>query len=487
METTPVLPHGSGAVPVLPVTPHASERVIENDRTTRATVHESSHLLAGLSRLQVKPLAASDMGPLQPAAIDPACPDMADFVESGGEVLEKAGFNPSLYSDPPSSEGVYRKIYEGALRSVFDMAQRLACPSGSSETERYRALCDALRKLPRQESEHANAFWGMALVYCHALERLHAGKEAFARSFEQFEGTVQAMLEPLAAGAPGCRASAEEVASSIYKLVLDPRHIKRYERGATHTIPKTEHLYELTEPGYMHAMLKGLEKVYSDPMAEVDVDYIEKLHGTVIEGVFAGLPSPTRKYVVQNRVEAPKTREAWNACAAKSAFFEPQMREAGEPIGYGVMMGRNWLSPAGWLELQQLNPELSCIQDAKYGENGELITCRVYCHGVGKTRLKAEVAALLDRYRAEIADARNLPDFHARENAIALAIARLGAPLVRLHPFLDGNARTVKLLLLKMLAENGMAPSVFEPSILGGWSAQEIADELMKKRVGTSG
>ncbi len=60
------------------------------------------------------------------------------------------------------------------------------------------------------------------------------------------------------------------------------------------------------------------------------------------------------------------------------------------------------------------------------------------------------------------------------------AIATLTARLVRYHPFDDGNARSIAILLLNLLLkDNGFPPAIINPNFSGGYSFKQWEEEIV--------
>lgn len=60
------------------------------------------------------------------------------------------------------------------------------------------------------------------------------------------------------------------------------------------------------------------------------------------------------------------------------------------------------------------------------------------------------------------------------------AIAKLTTDLVKYHPFSDGNARSIAILLLNfLLKQNGFPPAIINPNFSGGYSQQEWESEIL--------
>ncbi len=88
--------------------------------------------------------------------------------------------------------------------------------------------------------------------------------------------------------------------------------------------------------------------------------------------------------------------------------------------------------------------------------------------------VRAEVNKIMNFYYAGLKKAKN------RDQALLL-VATTHRKLENLHPFIDANSRTNRLILHKMLVENGMSPVILDnPLEVPLKSNAEWAGELGK-------
>lgn len=63
----------------------------------------------------------------------------------------------------------------------------------------------------------------------------------------------------------------------------------------------------------------------------------------------------------------------------------------------------------------------------------------------------------------------------AHDDDRLLAISKLAKKIEYLHPFIDGNTRTIRLVLLKLLIENGFDLTyIYNPNLIDGYSSKQI-------------
>ena len=85
------------------------------------------------------------------------------------------------------------------------------------------------------------------------------------------------------------------------------------------------------------------------------------------------------------------------------------------------------------------------------------------------------ISAAINCYYTEISHAHD-------ENSKLYTICRLIATLERIHPFGDGNCRTICVILLNMLLiENGFSFAILnDPNVFDGYSIQELVNEVIR-------
>jgi hypothetical protein len=144
--------------------------------------------------------------------------------------------------------------------------------------------------------------------------------------------------------------------------------------------------------------------------------------------------------------------------------------------------------------LDERSKKLACRQggpkvDARYGEAGHPVGncwnrrhhfCEDKIQHINKSMTQEERRKIVDdvinQYHKEIDSAKEQND----EDAKLTAIVRCCQDLYQIHPFLDGNTRTIVAgVLPKLLLENGFCPSILRnPKMLAGYSVEEIKDAV---------
>lgn len=250
------------------------------------------------------------------------------------------------------------------------------------------------------------------------------------------------------------------------------------------------------EPGYMAGMYRALALMVLQDVRGIALDAgsLVGLHDTAVHGVFA------RSTLEQGLANCgPGTLQAIDRLTAPGARFPEslQRHDATHPLHdtgpglVGVQQIRKGLrspdetttvylsvggnaSEAGLQELRaRSGPWYHLTRDVRMGA-GRLVS-------VDALRTQPKTAEeLRDRIQAGLDECRNACAAAADAGLKLQAIAMCCQDLEQLHPFPDGNARTIGVLVLnKLLLEQGLPPAALEDANrLDAFSVAEVVQEI---------
>jgi len=251
------------------------------------------------------------------------------------------------------------------------------------------------------------------------------------------------------------------------------------------------------EPGYMAGMYRALAQMVMQDMQGIDLsaESFVDLHDTAVHGVFA------RSTLVHGLgMCRSSTLEAIAGFTAPGAGFPASLQGLGvrdalhvaEPGLEGIEQIRKGLRLPDETSTVCLtvggNASVTGLEELQAG--GET-WCRVtlpVTMGRGRlastralrtwpktaAQLMGRIQACLDECRKDCAAAAEDPDVKLR------AIALCCRSLEQLHPFPDGNARTIGVLVLnKLLLEQGLPPAALEDANrLDAYSVAEVMQDI---------
>lgn len=199
--------------------------------------------------------------------------------------------------------------------------------------------------------------------------------------------------------------------------------------------------YEVREPGFLAAMTRSFISMLDSIDEELSIGILVHLHACATQKV-----SNLQEGVVPG-----------------------QFRDQTE-IGFGFALGaqRN-CTLAGLFELIELTKK------TKHGALNSGVVRGFRCPARPRAEIEADAVAMIDSYNADMKTIREpLPKLKR--------IARLIANLERLHPFADGNCRTICILSLnRELIRHGFSPVILDdPNIFDGFSNDECVLEIIK-------
>ena len=252
------------------------------------------------------------------------------------------------------------------------------------------------------------------------------------------------------------------------------------------------------EPGYMAGMYRALALMAMQDARGIDLDAgsLVNLHDTAVHGVFErsaltqGLAwcGPDTLQVIDGltapQAHFPEALQPTGAMAPLPAvgIAGPQgmrqirkgLRDPDETTAVPLTIGGN-ASEAGLAELKAKGEQWSRVaQGAGMGRSrlASRSTLRTQPKGAGE--LMGRIQDCLDDCRRGCAAA-------ARDTRLMLrAIAACCQDLEQLHPFPDGNARTIGVLVLnKLLLEQGLPPAALaDANRLDAFSVEEVVREI---------
>ena len=251
------------------------------------------------------------------------------------------------------------------------------------------------------------------------------------------------------------------------------------------------------EPGYMGGMYRALALMATQDVQgrRLDAGAFVALHDTAVHGVFVrgtlsqglAMPGPIVLQAIKD-LTAPQARfpEFLQCCESRDALYGADgdlpgirqirkgLRASDETTTVSLTLGSN-ASEAGLAELKAKGePWCRVAQGVGMGV-GRLATTNKLCT---QPRSGDE---LMGRIQECLDDCRRGCTAAAGDAGLKLrAIAACCQDLEQLHPFPDGNARTVGVLVLnKLLLEQGLPPAALEDANrLDAFSLQEVVREI---------
>ena len=348
-----------------------------------------------------------------------------------------------------------KQAYESVMGLLLKLGRAFSESTGSTLLQAWTEVRDAINLLPCDDDRTA-AFKGIATVYIQQIIRAEEAKEALLEKVSALDAAEKSDLVQLARPHTGQGPVTDrQIVDHLFRLVIDPQDLRACDQGASPLLGNAEYSYDIAEPGYLAGTLRGLDRLFGKLPARMDAGFVEQLHDLLVGGAMRSAPS------------------------AVAVPFEPGLRD-GNIYSFGVQRGRN-LTDAGAAELAQLDRKFSFLEELTRDKD-HLMAARVWALPVSKQELSARLQSLMDTYHASIEQCSSLP-MAAREGAQSLAIAILCSSIERLHPFKDGNARTVNLLHYMLERQCGHALSAIDPNHFDGHSAQEMAATLQRNKI----
>lgn len=233
----------------------------------------------------------------------------------------------------------------------------------------------------------------------------------------------------------------------VWREIVDARHHEHganvYDQGLHRPEDWEEAGYgseeearqDFAEPGYLESAMRARAFVGSRIGQRVDADFLEQVHALA-----SSHKEETEDYHRGYRTRADKESHV--------RFDAPEDYQVGAPAA----------------AVRELDPRFTVAhRDDGLTENladlppgtGNEESLLLHFPAKRPKALKAEVNNVLGHYYRRIGRQRT------REQKLRL-IARTHRRLENLHPFLDANTRTNRLILHKLLVEQGMSPVILE-------------------------
>lgn len=232
-----------------------------------------------------------------------------------------------------------------------------------------------------------------------------------------------------------------------WREIVDARHHELgenvYDEGLHRPENWAEEGYEseeaarqdFAEPGYLESAMRARAFVAGRIGKRVDADFLEQVHALASRH-----KEESEDYHRGYRTRADKESHA--------SFDAPEDYQVGQPAA----------------AVRELDPRFTVAHsDDGFTENladlpagtGNETSLLLHFPAKRPRALKAEVNNILGHYYRRIGRQRT-------QGQKLRLIARTHRRLENLHPFLDANTRTNRLILHKLLVENGMSPVVLE-------------------------
>lgn len=251
------------------------------------------------------------------------------------------------------------------------------------------------------------------------------------------------------------------------------------------------------EPGYMAGMYRGLAQMILQDVQGIalDAQSLVNLHDTAVHGVFArstleqglarfqagalhaidGLTAPGAGFPesLQGHVAGGPLHDAGPGLEGIQQIRKG-LRSPDETTTVYLTVGGN-ASEQGLEELQAGGgPWCHVTHEVVMGRGGLVSTRALRTRPKTAAELMGRIEACLDECRKDCTAAAGDPDVKLR------AIAMCCRHLEQLHPFPDGNARTIGVLVLnKLLLELGLPPAALEDANrFDAFSAAELVQEI---------
>ncbi len=251
------------------------------------------------------------------------------------------------------------------------------------------------------------------------------------------------------------------------------------------------------EPGYMAGMYRALAQMVLQDVQGIALDagsFVD-LHDIAVHGVFAR--STLEQGLARCRTGALQSIDVLTAPGAgfldslRGHVASGPLHDAGPGLE-GIQQIRKGLrspdetttvhltvggnaSEKGLQELQAGGEPWCHVTDAVVMGRGGLVSTRALrTRPKTAAELMGQIQACLDECRKDCTAAAGDPDVKLR------AIAMCCGHLEQLHPFPDGNARTIGVLVLnKLLLEQGLPPAALEDANrLDAFSVAEVVQEI---------
>lgn len=259
---------------------------------------------------------------------------------------------------------------------------------------------------------------------------------------------------------------------NVWRLVLDL--YQQEDRG--------EYGFE-NEPGYMAAMFSAFEYMLKNRHVPLTSDYLLTLHDHAVNDVTRNIPA----WIFEQSTLPTQPSDNKTSISQKiSKGFRSNSN------GFRLTLGRN-ATQAGIKELDAkaraenyrhfkiMWHKQDQNHNAILDEHGNFVTNEDGCVGQLTTfpttpeRAKDRAQTIIDAYHQELAVASG-------DGGKLTAIARVCRDLESAHLFLDGNARTIGMLLINhLLLQNGFTPTILHnPNSTDAYSVAELVTQIKR-------
>lgn len=204
-----------------------------------------------------------------------------------------------------------------------------------------------------------------------------------------------------------------------------------------------EQPYHEGQPGYLCAMLNGLHLVTESKGQPLTTAFIIEMHRLIVEGV------TFKKF----------TGAGWSI---HLEAFKPSLREnANTPYGFGFNIDNQTSTVDG---ISEINTKYARFATVEVGANNAM---RLYVKL--HANIQEEMELIVNRYNQS-----------QRTN---LDIATFAHEMNLLHPFTDGNIRTLTFLIInKLLIDKVKPPIIFyDPNIFDAFSCVQLGEFIDKE------
>ena len=333
---------------------------------------------------------------------------------------------------------------------LLDQEKTFTARTGCTRLQGYQEIRRALeRQQPADDLQLA--FKGIASTYIAHIIRAEEAKGELLQSISRLAETEKAPLRSLVGTSDReSTATDQQIVDNCFRLVMDPAHIHRFDRGASAALGNAEFSRDIDMPGFLAGALKGLNRVFGNLPPRLDAQFVEALHDDTVRGASRSVP------VVRNEPCAPGFRDRAVAAVA-------------------LTRGQD-LTQAGSLELARLNPSFSYLIDVSCNPAGNVAHGMLMVQPVSSLKIQARVTDFLKQHRKYTRSVR-LPtqELQARQRH---ADAVLCSSVARLQPFSDANTLTAHLLMYAVQRQRGDSLSRINPANFVGHSTQELASAM---------
>lgn len=253
---------------------------------------------------------------------------------------------------------------------------------------------------------------------------------------------------------------------------------------------RTEH-----EKGYMSSMFSGLNYVLATIDEPLSIEYLQELHDAAVSksmretlrgGVMKEEPIHERGYRetygryisvgltgegVRRNVTLAGLRELRNRIRNGDNYFRILFQEDIPKVNMDVLSFGEKPIPDD-LDKKEISDEemYNMIREGK--NEHDLYTIRFGCD---PKEMFNRLETIINEFNQSIAD----PGISDDEKIKIIAICVQNILLT--HPFLDGNGRTMSLLLNKLLLQHNLSPTIIEnPTMIDAFSVAELCEEIKK-------